>query len=469
MRIACKFEELDDRTRAYLHDVRTRKGKGTPGIFVAIGSMRPMLAFLIGPTTALVLFALSTTSTKDAWAIAMLQTAALLIGGWTLVYAIRRWTAGRSKTFGGKFLFFDPLHAYDVAGEHVTITGLQTVQGVNSHKLPPRVLFEFKGDRDEVVAVPSFQDANLVADYFEAMDELEHSKKGTWSNVTPAELGAAAKYSIEEDETPNDVNDLRLDVDEIPTPTKATKAGFGLIPLLAILVAGGVLFLVLWQVNRPLGDDAAFDRAKENGAPGLRGYLIDDRNTRHRDEAKVLLAAAYDPAIRKLETAPQATNQKVRDGMIELVKSLKTAESPAVSLDVIEKTSGVDPISPARATRLRRELADALARGVDPKLIAFASPPEAQKAHITVRYEFIPAKEAIGGGYVIEVEIEIRTDIAAAPFVAMKWIEAINFPNGINSWEFDTKGVEELKLRLCRDLVGGFVSPPPVVVEPDDF
>jgi len=479
MRLACKFEELDDGTRAYLHDVRTRKGKDTPGIFIATGTMRPMLAMMIGPTTALVLLVISFASTKDAWAIAMLQTAALLIGGWTVFYAFRRWFAGRSKIYGGVFVYFDPLHAYEVAGEKITITGLRTVHGVNPFQNPARVLFEFKGDREEVVPVPSMKEADLVSDYYEAMETLESSKKSVWSNVTSAELGAAAKYCVEEDESPRDVNDLRLDIEEIPSdPTKAKKAGFGLLPHLIILIASSAVFLVSWQANKPLNDDAAFAHAKENGAPGLRGYLLDDRNTRHRDEAKVLLAAAYDPAIHKLETAPKANNPKAREGMIELVKSLKTSDSPVVSLEVIETPNPENVAggtgSTTRATKLRTEMADALARGVDPKLIAFAPAAEGAKSHITIRFQFRQPKQdnpnLFVNGYVADIEIEIRTDIAAPPVVVAKWVEDLNTLTVLNAWELDTRGVEELKLRLSRELVGVFVIAPPVIVEPlEDF
>ena len=48
-------------------------------------------------------------------------------------------------------------------------------------------------------------------------------------------------------------------------------------------------------VNAPVNDEFAFDRAEGDRAPGLRGYLLDDRNTRHRDEGE-LLAKCYRPA-----------------------------------------------------------------------------------------------------------------------------------------------------------------------------
>jgi len=477
MPLRCKFEELDNETRDYLHDVKARKGRGTPGVFIAKSSMRPLLAIMIGPTLAFAMISIAHSSTNDPWAIAALQTAGIMIGAWCVSYAVRRWMSKRSKIFGGRFCYFDPLNAYDVSGETVSVVSLQSVKSVTPLPGAPRVAFEFKGDRDEVMAVPTGKDADLVADYYEAMADLESGTRGDWSKVTPAELGAAAVFCVEEDDVPRDVNELRLDVDEVPRPTKANRAGFGIVPLALILMGGAFTFFVLSQANPPIHDDIAFDQAKADGAPGLRGYLLDERNTRHRDEAKELLAAAYDPAIAKLQNAPKATNQPVRDGMIELVKSLKTSESPAVALEVIETPFGgaATPGSTgeARTLRLRTELANALARGVDPKLIAFAAPAEGKKPHILIRYQFITERQnnvqAFASGYVAEVEIEIRTDIAKEPVVKHKWIEAINFPMGLTPFEFDTKGVDEMKLRLCRDLVGGFTPAPPPVNEFEDF
>ena len=145
MPLRCKFEELDDKTRNYLHDVRTRKGRGTPGIFIATSSVRPLLALMIGPTIALVVISVAHSSTKDPLAIAMLQTAGVLIGAWSITYALRRWGAGRSKVFGGRFCFFDPLNAYDVSGETVSVVSLQSVKSVTPLPGAPRLAFEFKG------------------------------------------------------------------------------------------------------------------------------------------------------------------------------------------------------------------------------------------------------------------------------------------------------------------------------------
>src|SRR5688500_14004605 len=95
--IKCLFEELDDETRAYLREVRTRRGNRTPGIFVGGGNGWPVVAIILGPIIAAVALSQGFLSTKDAWAVALLQTAGLMLGGWMIVYAFRRWfAAGRS-------------------------------------------------------------------------------------------------------------------------------------------------------------------------------------------------------------------------------------------------------------------------------------------------------------------------------------------------------------------------------------
>src|SRR5438105_8765227 len=129
--LKCLFEELDDETRAYLQEVRARRGSRTPGVFVGGGNGWPVLAFLAGPVIALFAVAQGFLSTKDDWAVALLQTAGVMLGGWLVVYAFRRWFAPARK-FAGFFTYFDPTHVYQVSGESVTVTDVSDFSGVDA-------------------------------------------------------------------------------------------------------------------------------------------------------------------------------------------------------------------------------------------------------------------------------------------------------------------------------------------------
>ena len=98
MAFTAKFEALDAATREYLQAVRKRKGNRTPGVFAADGDALPWLGLVLGPFVGMLMFIASFGGGKDAWATAMLQTAGVLIGGWPIWFAVRRW---RPATAGG--------------------------------------------------------------------------------------------------------------------------------------------------------------------------------------------------------------------------------------------------------------------------------------------------------------------------------------------------------------------------------
>jgi hypothetical protein len=456
MALNCKFEELDDETREYLKAVRSRRGRGSPGVYAQAGDPRPWIAIIVGPLVGLLAFVLALGSSKDAWAVAMLQTAGLLFGGWCVVYALRRWLAP-GESYGGVFAYFDPLHAYQVKGETVTVTRLRNVRAVEADGV--RVWFNLP-DGDASVPVGSVQKARQVEDYYAAMDVLEKQEVGPWQNAPAAELGAAARMTADEGQAPQRVEHLDLDMQKVPEdPRRGNRAGFGVVWLLLIPIAAAAIYLPLATVNRPLGDDLAFERAKADGAPGLRGYLLDDRNTRSRDEARRLLAQQYDAPIARLNGPPAAKNPELRQGVVKLLEMLRTSETPAVAIAVTE--DGADAIWAGRATEVRREVADGLARGIGPELIAFAEPPKDQPAHVSVRYRLVPDRL---GNNSATVDVEIRTDLEKPPVATGSW-EAIPAASGIPA----TTVVSVLKAAICTELVGRYVPAPPPDFGGGDF
>ncbi len=454
MALNCKFEELDDETREYLREVRSRKGRGSPGIYVPLSDSRPLIAFLIGPLVGVAMFAFALGSSKDAWAVAMLQTAGLLVAGWCIAYALRRWFAS-GRAYGGTFAFFDPLHAYHVNGELVTVTGLNQVRAVEADGT--RVWFDLT-NATTTVPVGTLVQARRVENYYAAMDMLEKQEDGPWQSAPAAELGAAARMTSEDGEVPLRPEHLDLDGEKLPDDPKRTgRAGLGLPALLLIPAVAVGLFLTLAAVNRPLGDELAFEQAKKDGAPGLRGYLLDDRNTRNRDAAKRLLAQLYDAPIRKLNGPPAAQNPELRQGMVKLLEMLKTADTPAVAIDV--KEDGGDGTGTVRANDLRRDVADGLARGIGPSLIAFAEPATGQPAHVTIRYKLTPDK---AGSATATVDAEVRTELDKPPIARGSW-PAVPTAIPLNSVP------NALKVAICTELVGGFIPAPPPDFGGGDF
>ena len=97
-----QFEELDDESRAYLAKVNSEKGHGMPGVYVPIANNLPTVGCVFGGIILiLTLVATVTLIEEEPLAIAMLQTAGFLLGGWLVIYAFRVWMAGSGSKFAG--------------------------------------------------------------------------------------------------------------------------------------------------------------------------------------------------------------------------------------------------------------------------------------------------------------------------------------------------------------------------------
>lgn len=245
------------------------------------------------------------------------------------------------------------------------------------------------------------------------------------------------------------------------------------LPYIVILVAGlGIFFVMSRMVNPPLRDDAIYDAVTKN--PGmveprfLRAYLADERNKRHRDDAQKQLARFYDPAISHVQE--KASNDLLKEGMIKVLESVRTADQPIVSMRVTEMPAGK-----AGAGERQKNLREAVvggnaqagasggildefakAPGLGPiqpppgivfteqpppighQLLAFVEAPEdAQNAHFDITYTLKPGTRA--GRYLVEVTVVIRTDVEGQPVASSGLLlprevtlEQLDAPNGMD-------------------------------------
>ena len=155
----------------------------------------------------------------------------------------------------------------------------------------------------------------------------------------------------------------------------------------------------------------------------VRMYLADPANVRHRDEARELLARTYEPAIARLETV--AAKEPLARGMIELLKAVRSADSPVVPVavravvrmgaapgeaDVLRgrgmsvddfvmgrQTSAVIDPSPvfspqaiaAREGQVLDRLREAVGRGVGSEFLSFEAAPPDVKPMVIVEYRVV--------------------------------------------------------------------------------
>ena len=145
---------------------------------------------------------------------------------------------------------------------------------------------------------------------------------GERAALPPASLGGLAKYVAKHDAEPKDaegninLNLVELDITEVPeAPTREGRAMPSILPYVFIILAGfGIFFVMSRFINPPLRDDAIYEAVnKEPREPWfLRLYLMDERNTRHRDEIFQQLGKEYDKAIGPLQNPQRQGDPNLR-------------------------------------------------------------------------------------------------------------------------------------------------------------
>lgn len=422
-RFTCRIDELDEETRDYLDAVRSQKGRRMPGIYVPGHTAQPLLALIIGPVIAFFALMQSFLSTKDAWAVAMLQTAGVLLGGWLVIFAFRRWFAS-PKRFAGHFTYCDPHHIYQGAGETITITDVSGLTDVdvrhdrsNGSYSGSTLLLEMDSRRLKI-PISGQEAAEHITDFYHTLLKLPENPDQRWQNLNDVSRAAVARYVVKHDEFPRNLSEAPMEVEELPeNPHIAQRAGFAPLPYLIILLVGGATFAVFWQVNKPIRDERAFVRAKDAGAPGLRGYLIDPRNTRHRAEAEEALAKLYDPAIKKIEFG--AKDPQAKQGLLAIMEGLRTAPQPVVSIRVTEAQTPPEAIAgkAGRENQIRMDMADAMAMHLGSELIGFVQAPENTPAHIELEYSITPTGQAnnLNSTYTVTWFARFRGEVGHEP------------------------------------------------------
>lgn len=418
-----QYEQLDADTKAYLRFVRDGRGRGSPGVFIPFKSSKPIWAIIVGPLVFLLFLGIGYTSTKAGWAVAMLQTAGVMLGGWLIVFAIRRWTVNPDK-FAGHFVYFDPDHAFYGLGEEIQVAKLGREPDVE-----PRGENLVRFDTSSgafVVPVPSRVLGQYVTDYYDAVKWVRNRTDGPWAGANSAEAGGVARFLVEEDREPTTLADTGLEVDDIPSElTTARGPSSGLVRYLILLGIGAGVFALFAFTNPAVLDDMAFDRAKEavaeekarnanpaeksinkgfTGAFAVRDYLLNDKHTRHRKEAEELLSGLYTEPINRLRSGLAALPQKdrdVRNELVELLEILRKEPTPAVSFRISLETVDGDgqkkrtEIAGERGKQVRSLFADGFGAAIGKDLVLGTVPGETVKANIEVAYTQDPRNRSV--------------------------------------------------------------------------
>jgi hypothetical protein len=511
------FEELDSGTHEYLTAVRDSQGEGAPGVFAPTTSAMAGCGCVSGVVVIAATLLLTLTTwidliLKEPMRVAMLQTAGLLLGGWLLVAAIRSSAAKGSKSYAGHWVYVDSLHLYEAYREQVTVTPIQSVveaqftHNYNNGSYQNSVVRVVLGGGAASVTLNNEAKAEQIVVFLNYLAWARSREGGERATLPPAQLGGVARYVAEHDVEPKnhdetlDLDLVHSEIDAVPEePVREGRAAPPILPYVLLVVAGlGIFFVMKEVVNPPLRDDAMFKAITEPEQTieplFLRVYLLDERNTRHRQKALELLRRKYDQAIGRIQNR-EGTHPLLNDGMIKLLEALAGPEQPAVSLMVRETGAKAgDAAAKSRVQKLRDDLVGGIetktvphpsgnhqiyvgkggiigelsnamppVKHPDPtvifteprfpigaQLIDFADKPEeADHAHIEVTYEFIPEADKL---YRLSATVEFRTSLDGPPVVPTY---RLDLPGQFTEKEFDQQ-LAMLKDRLVRGMVGNW-------------
>lgn len=373
------YVQLDPDTKSYLRQVRQAKGRGTPGVFEIKSDARGGWAFVIGLLVLPLFLWVGYSTNKAAWAAALIQTAGVMLGGWLVQYAVRRWTANADK-YAGRFVYFDPEHVFVGHGEELRYARL----GAGAVVEPAGdtgVGFNTEGG-EFVVPVTGRPAAQFVSDYYDALTHLRQNADGWWAGESPATLGAIARYMVVNERVPVNLSEVTLDVDAMPEEVRpARRRPSGVLRYLLLIAVGVGVYFAFQITNQPLHDAGAFAAVNQTSPADLRHYLADPNTATHHEEAKKKLATLYDKPIADVRAA--GTDPALREAFATLLDSLRGPETPAVSLGV--KDTSAAAIG-TWADALRTRLADGIGDAVGREFVVFVRKPDDKPALLDLTY-----------------------------------------------------------------------------------
>ena len=325
---AQRFEtkELDEATLDYLHRVVANQGQGMPGLYYdaedgkVSGPQWPLWGFVTGPIILLLTFSLTWDSMRSPVPVALLMTGGYFLGGWMLVAATRSMIARGGESYLGYFEYIDPLYLWHGRGSAVEVEPLSMVTG--TEPMGTRVRIE-KTDGDIVLDLRTSGLADEVSDYLTAVPAVR--------DADPVRRGYRAKNHVLDQEE-------EVSVESIPSPRRESPARHWVMPLVLIASASALFFCCkAWAVS--MRDSAIFETVDKKDPGHLRLYLIDPRNTRHRDEVIKQLGIVHDQVASGIE-ARKGGDVEAKSGLANAIRVLKDQGRPLITVGFATSEKG---------------------------------------------------------------------------------------------------------------------------------
>jgi hypothetical protein len=397
-------DELDDATYTYLRAVGKSRGAGMPGVYAAASNWMPFLGVLCGVLVLAGVLLLTWGSVEDPTRTALLQTAGLILGGWLFISGVRGMAAESGPHDFGHFVFIDPRFVWQVKGGSVTAESLDGLHAVNvthhhTDNNYTHTAFELglgHGRRAQF-NIHNQEQADLAAKFLEALGQTANATHGDGEPLPSGARGVLARELARTGGMPGSLDAKDVPFVKIPEPRKERRAAAGG-PLfrsaVVMALAAAACVAVLRPLNATMRDDALFDLVKKENPPQLRYYLVDSRNTAHRDEAQKLLDGYYDRALETL--AQRKVSASIRKGLAGLATAARAAPQPVVTVSVACADTATDKDKaeePSVRQRVAEEMAELLGRN---DLVGFAQARDGADGQLKVVYRRTKPSEREG-------------------------------------------------------------------------
>lgn len=276
------FEELDQGSKNYLLAICNNKGNGFPGVysnkfnpwgvFLILG-----LGFLIGIP---VVNYLDTFAEPKAQS--MLQTAFLFVSGWFVLLALRHGRFFSGKSGLRSFVFIDGKYYWNCNYYSVIVANIEDVQTFDYIFNDQFKTYDFNlfcGKRVVKISVDNEKSAAQLFSllFFKADDKQNYEEGGEPFTLDQSFMG--------------------LSLVGVPDPFKVGKEKVRYLGIGVFALIMAFAFFFLLQINISFRDDQIWESIKNINSDEkvywLRIYLRDHRNTRHREEAVILLGDKY--------------------------------------------------------------------------------------------------------------------------------------------------------------------------------
>ncbi len=346
---------LSTPVKFYLQNVKNSRGRDFLGIYVQGKNSWLTTLLIVGVIGFFVTYYWMEEAPPLSQPVstAIMATAIFLIPLWCFLFILKTWIKSIFKLSLGRFAFADRSCLWLVEDYNIWVFPLQTI-------LSCELKLKRVKDKDTIQSAhlnlvvkgingpisfelnPYSDDYQILVDFLKYIankntNETDFGQQ-SWTEAElanalitflPGNLNHSFKVESFPDSPPEEI---------YPTPNQNTKifSVFYWLFFVAIVFTSFILFKEWAIINR---DDALFQIVVSQSNPkDLRLYLLDERNTRHRDPVKNLLQNKYNPIITRIDIS-NATNKQLQEGLKQLAVHLAEVPIPLVSIRVVEDSA----------------------------------------------------------------------------------------------------------------------------------